>query len=339
MNRCCLAIVAAAALAACGLPPAPVGNPPTAQSGDSARHLVPGRSWMLPEAKAETLVYASDQGVWEDGGVYVYSYPQGKQVGFLQPDSGEVYEGLCSDAHGDVFVLGWIQNGQSLYYEYAHGGTQPINGIIARGVPSGCSVDSRSGNLAIANYVGGSGNCGGGDIAVYQGGQGSPTDYCDSSISYYYYCAYDDKGDLFASGNADFVNELPHGSSTLRHIYFNRKVAPGSVQWYGGQLVVTALGGAKGPTHLDRVTIVGSGARIVGATSLQTYHNEGTYLDVEFWIHGKIVAGPGAGSGGPTRRLYFWTYPAGGKAFKTIAAPDNSNFDGVTISVPPSQST
>lgn len=288
---------------------------------------------MLPEATSGVLLYVSDQGVWNNNGVYVYSYPQGKQVGFLQEFDGEMYEGLCSDRQGNVWTVGWIQNGQAFYDEYAHAGKYLINSINGSGVPSGCSVDPSTGNLAIANYV--DGNVGRGDIAVYQDAQGSPTDYYDSSIAYYYYCTYDDKGDLFASGNAGFINELAHKSSTLRHIYFNRKITPGSLQWNAGSLAITALEGSKGPVHVDRVTITGSGAKVVGTTSLKTYRNEGTYLPVESWIQGKAIAAPGAGNGGPTRLLYLWPYPAGGKAFKTITAPNNSNFDGVTLSVPP----
>jgi hypothetical protein len=325
MNKRALVIVTTGAmLAACGAQQSPLANGGIAQYSAIPQHRGHDRSWMLPEAKGDTLIYVSNQGRWDDGGVLVYSYPQGKQVGFLQPDTAEQYEGLCSDTHGNVWIVGWIQNGQAFLDEYAHGGTQPIDSIIATGMPSSCSVDPSTGNLAIANYV---------DIAVYQDAQGSPTNYYDSSITYYYYCTYDDKGDLFANGDTGYVNELPRGSSTLRHIYFDKRIAAGSLQWDKGDLAVTILGGAKGPTHVDRVTIAGSGAHIIGTTSLQTYKNEGTYLDVEFWIQGKTIAGPGAGSGGPTRRLYLWPYPAGGKAFKTIAAPDNSNFDGVTISV------
>ncbi|HVR46087.1 MAG TPA: hypothetical protein VMT95_05570 [Candidatus Binatia bacterium] len=331
-RRAWLALSAGASLAACGNPQPAAPFSTSFVSSVAEHHRVPGYSWILPGAASQDLIYVSDQGVWGKGGVYIYTYPQGKQVGFLEPDTEETYEGLCSDTQGNVWVVGWITNGQAFYDEYSHGSTRGINGLGGSGVPSGCSVDPSTGNLAIANYedfaVGGQG-----DIAVYQHAQGSPQDYYDSSITHYYYCTYDGKGNIFADGNANFINELPRNGSALRHVYFNKNIAPGSLQWNARDLAVTVLGGAKGPVRVDRVTVSGSGARIVGTTSLRTYHDEGTYLDVEFAIQAKFIVGPDAGNGGPTRQLYFWPYPAGGKAFKAIQAPDGSNFQGVAISV------
>lgn len=326
---------AAAALIGCSTQAAVTDSGALPRANASAQHRVRGRSWMLPEAKSQDLIYVSDQGIWSQTGVYVYSYPQGKQVGFLQPDTEEVYEGLCSDAQGNVWVLGWITNGQAFYDEYPHGGTQSIKGLGGYGVPYGCSTDPSTGNLAIANYEDYAVN-GRGDIAVYQDAQGTPQDYYDSSITYYYYCAYDDKGNLFADGDATgYINELPRKSSTLKHIYFNRKIAPNSLQWNAGYLHVSILDGAKGPVRVDRVTVAGSGAQIISTTSLRTYHDEGAYLNVQFAIQGKFITGPDAGVGGPTRELYFWPNPAGGKAFKAIAAPGGSNFQGVAVSAAP----
>jgi hypothetical protein len=295
------------------------------------QHLARGHSWMLPESKGAELVYVSLQGAYGKQGVDVYSYPEGKQVGFLQPDSEETYEGLCADAHGNVWVVGWISNGQDFFDEYAHGGTQPINGLSGSGVPSGCSVDPSTGNVAIAAFDDYSVRQG--DLAVYQKGQGQPTDYYDGSITNYYFCAYDDKGNLYADGNADYINELPGKSSTLRHVYLSKKIVPGSLQWNAGKLTVTVVGGAKGPVHVDRVTIEGSGAQIAGTSSLKTYDDKGQYLDVEFWIQGKTIAGTGPTGAGPTKALYFWPYPTGGKAIKTIPAPNNGNFYGVALSL------
>lgn len=316
---------------ACAYPSDTASSGALPQTATTVQHLTRTRSWMLPQAKSGDLVYVSDQGLYYDTGVYVYSYPQGKQVGFLQPDYSESFEGLCSDGSGNVYVLGWTSR-QSFIDEYAHGGTNPIKGLISSGIPSGCSVDPTSGNLAVANYEDPNAR-GYGDIAVYQNATGKPTYYYDSSIKYYYYCAYDNKGDLFADGNTDYINELPHNSSTLRHIYFNKHISPGSLKWNKSNLTIATLSGAKGPTRVDRVSVNGSGAKIIGSSNLDTYRDEGIYLDVEFWIQGSTIAGPGPNSAGPTKELYFWHYPAGGQAFKKIVAPKHSNFQGVTFSV------
>jgi hypothetical protein len=312
-------LAAAAAIAGCAGQPA--ANP-----------SVPAQSWMLKEAASEELVYVSDQGQYNDTGIYVYSYPQGKQVGFLQDDIDEVYEGLCADAHGDVWAVGWITNRQAFFDEYAHGGSQPIASIGANGVPSGCSVDPTTGNLAVANYIDYNTNPRRGDIAIYPKGSQTPKVYYDDSIKYYYYCAYDDDGNLYADGNTNYVNVLAKNSTTLRHVYFNKAIVPGSLQWNSGSLATAVVGGSKGPVRIDRVTVQGSGARITGTTSLETTPSWGNYLDVEIAIAGKVIAGPGPNAAGPSKALYFWAYPTGGKASKTIVAPNNSNFYGVAFS-------
>jgi hypothetical protein len=331
MNKRALIVVVAGALAACSGQRA-TNMAALPQTETIAQHLSRGHSWMLKEATSEDLVYVSEQGNFGKQGAYVYSYPQGKQVGFLQPDSYETYEGVCSDAHGNVWIVGWIGNRQSFSDEYAHGGTQEINGHGGYGLPSGCAVDPTTGNLAVANYIDGTIQGRRGDIAVYKDGSNTPADYYDDSITYYDYCTYDTKGNLYADGNANYINILAKNSNTLRHVYFNKSIAPGSLQWSGGTLTVSEVGGAKGPIRVDRVTVQGSGAQITGTTTLQTYKNKGQYLDVEFWIQGTIITGPSPTSSGPTKTLSFWAYPGGGKVSKTIVAPDNGNFWGVAIS-------
>jgi hypothetical protein len=52
---------------------------------------------MLPKAKSQDLLYVADSA----NGVYVFTYPEGKQVGLIRVDVGG---GLCSDKNGNVFV-------------------------------------------------------------------------------------------------------------------------------------------------------------------------------------------------------------------------------------------
>jgi hypothetical protein len=332
-KRSLLLLAAASALAACAMQSsgANFGALPRSQSKIIAQHRVHGRSWMLPQATGQDLVYVADVGTFYDQGVYVYSYPQGKKVGFIQPDE-DTYSGLCADNQGNVWVLTWAMNGQAFYSKYAHAETQPVTTIIASGVPSSCAVDPSTGNLAIANFEDFDVSRSRGDVAIYQGAQGKPEVYYDNSIIHYNFCAYDGKSNLYADGNGDLINELARNSGTFRHIYFNKKITPGSLQWNGGSLAITVVGGAKGPIRTDRVTVKGSGAQITGTTIQQTYHNEGEYLELGFSIQGKAIAGPGPGSAGPEGELYFWPYPAGGKAAKTIAAPTYSNFYAAAFS-------
>jgi hypothetical protein len=331
MNKRLIVFAAAGALAACSSAQSPTNTSALPQTQIAVQHNARWHSWMLKEAASETLVYVSENGEYNNPGVYVYSYPQGKQVGFLQENTGETFGGLCTDTHGDVWAPGWITNGQAFLTEWPHGGSQPLQDLITVGEPSGCSVDPKTGNLAIANYM--DFNVGRrGDIAIYKNGSQKPTEYYDNSITYYYYCAYDAKGNLYADGNTNYINVLAKNSNTLRHVYFNKKIVPGSLQWNGSSLAVVVVGGNKGPVELDRATIQGSGAQITGTTNLQTKPSWGNYLNVQYWIQGKIVAGIGPGSGSPVRTVYFWAYPGGGKASMTIAGPNNGNFAGVAIS-------
>ena len=120
------------------------------------------RSWMLPEAKGDELVYLAGQ----QGDTYVYSYPSGKLVGTLSGLGGGQYE--CVDRVGDVFIT--TPTG---IYEYAHGGTQPIN-FLPLAHSSGCAIDPVTGNLAVVAI--------GPTIYVYANAQGNPTAYTDGEL-------------------------------------------------------------------------------------------------------------------------------------------------------------
>ena len=117
-------------------------------------------------------------------------------------------------------------------------------------------------------------------------------------------------------------------------MYLNRRVTPGSLQWDGKDLAVVALRSGKGPTIVDRATVAGSNAQIVGTSRLQTPHNKGTYLTVQFAIGGGDIIGPGAAAGGPQRAVYFWKYPAGGRDTTAITS-GSANFYGVAFSAAP----
>jgi hypothetical protein len=81
-NRFALAAcVVAALLAGCGRSQLPIGAPVAVPQGRAiAMHTGFHRSRMLPEAKAEDLMYTTNDGGQE---VYAYSYPAGTLVGTL----------------------------------------------------------------------------------------------------------------------------------------------------------------------------------------------------------------------------------------------------------------
>lgn len=82
--------VAASALASCA------ASPSSPASSVAPADRPSERSWMLPEASGDTLLYVTS----DFGGVNVLSYPSGKLVGTL---SGVEYPiGVCADSGGNV---------------------------------------------------------------------------------------------------------------------------------------------------------------------------------------------------------------------------------------------
>jgi len=282
----------------------------------SASHaVVPGGSWMAPDAKKSSLLYVADEAT---GNVYIYSYPKGvlkgTLTGFYDPS------GMCSNKSGDVFIL----NGGGTSIEvFAHGGTSPIRTLGLPGYPElNCSVDPKTGNLALGVLYGGSGL-----IAVFTKGQGTATTYQPSGQVGIPGCAYDGSGNLFCdaygSRNRVFtLFELAKGSSnvTTVNVTGSSGLEAGPMQWDGTDL---AFGSAALGT-IYQIALSGSTGSVTGSTALT-----GTGWVWQFWIDGKrIIAPTYAGSGGA--EVGYWAYPAGGNPTKAITGFYQP--DGATIS-------
>src|SRR5580693_2694276 len=90
--------VAAAMLVGCGGSQPPIGAPGAMpQTSASATRADRGKSWMLPEAKSEDLLYVTNYSY-----ISVYSYPQDKLVGILNGFRSSV--GECVDSKGDIVI-------------------------------------------------------------------------------------------------------------------------------------------------------------------------------------------------------------------------------------------
>jgi hypothetical protein len=316
---------AVALLAGCGGSQPPIGALGSMpQTSTIATHAQRGKSWMLPEAKSEDLLYSSD---YTANVVFVYSYPKAKAVGVLTGFSAPL--GECVDKTGDV----WIVNaGTANVVEYAHGGTAPIAALSDPGVaPLGCSIDPTSGNLALADE--------GGHVFIYTGGHGVPMSYSDPDISSFLYCTYDDAGNLFADGDraGNLVAELPKGGSALTNITLNEALVQGSMQWDGQNLAMADLSGEKaksGPTRIRRVRISGTTGTIVGTTLLESKKNRRVVFAVQYWIQGHTIIGPSQQNKYP-RIVTMWRYPQGGKATVTLRAQKAILLWGNTVSLAP----
>lgn len=274
----------------------------------------PGRSWMLPEAKSETLLYVSDI---DANRVDVYSYPKLKAVGQLSADMLSP-DGLCTDAQGDVFVVMNTPNVNDVV-EFAHGGTTPIQTLQDPGqIAISCSVDPVTGNLAVTNVENIS--YGAGSISIYPKATGYPTNYADSKMAAPYFCAYDDKGNLYVDGLAGGPSdgpfelaEIPKGKSTFTPVTLKDTTInfPGDLLWDGKYLDVAdqeyAVNGSVLTGAIYRTT--GAAGKVVSKDVLANSDDLLQYFTV-----GSDVIGANYYGG----LVAFWQYPTGGKEIKTI---------------------
>jgi hypothetical protein len=266
-------------------------------------------SWMAPAAKSQTLLYVSDGGA---DAVLIYSYHAGKVVGKLTHLQDPA--GVCSDPTGNV----WVVNSASLtILQYAHGATKSKATLDDSGSanPLGCSVDPRTGNLAVTNLGTASG---GGNLAIYTSAQGSATTYTDPDLMYVYFCGYDLSGNLFVDGldgTYHFVlAELPSGGATLQTISLGGNVGfPGGVAWDGKYVAIgDQYYQSKHAAAIFQYSVSGSAGTLEGKTVLS-----GTCDALQFAIPkdgGKrdqqrnTVVVPDACSNSAA----FYDYPAGG---------------------------
>ena len=282
------------------------GVPPSATS----RHVPSGaKSRIDPTAATGRLLYVADAG---NNAVYVYTYPQLTGAGLL---TGFVAtEGVCTDRRGYV----WVLSNDETATEFAHGGTQPINqlrtntGFGDPGVSTGCAVNPKDGDLAVAGY---------GGLTVFFNGQETQATYSDGDFSRISYVGYDNRGNLYIDGvngsGAFLYGELPAGASSISEITLSGGTvsAPGGILWDGHHLDVGD--GSSGTIYqTDGTAILGTvstGATCGGQFSLSGSHERLVVPDF---------------CGGATG---VYKYPTGGAALKVISG--QSRPLGAAISV------
>jgi hypothetical protein len=293
----------AALLAGCGGSQLPVGTPQTPLIKAQIDHV---GSWVLPEAASSDLLYVGSLG----RGLAMYTYPKGKLVGVVKNPNFSYLAGECVDAYGDVFVTNL---GHNEIFEYQHGSKKLLQTLDA---PTGynsidCSVDPTTGNLAVSFLHGR--KRGPGAVGIYPHAHGSPQIYATPSITAYFFCGYDAKGDLFVDGRpptGDFdLAEIPAGTKKFIDISVNQKIAyPGSVLWDGKYLAI----GDQYAQNVYEFQIKGSQGTLVNTTPLNGIRAR--LGDRAFWIRGKRIVVATV-----TSSVDFFAYPAGGNATKTVS--------------------
>ncbi len=297
LARSALSISAAAAfLAGCGGSQPPIAAPGSMpQTSPAATHANRGNSWMLPEAASDDLLYVSNV-----QNVTVYSYPKGRHVGTLRGFYRPL--GECTDSASDVFIAN-----QNTVVEYKHGGTRPIRTLTLSGyAPVSCASDPTTGDLAVTWDAGFSS----GYIAVYQHGSGTPALYNNGDMLFRF-CDYDGTGNLFVDGGTKHGDlfefaELPRNGNALINMSLSQNIGFGAaVQWDGRYVTVED----DDVNRIYRFTISGSNGVLKGTVDLG--NAQGLY---QTWIDGKKVVGADILS----NTVWYWKYPAGGSAIKSI---------------------
>jgi hypothetical protein len=251
---------------------------------------------MAPEATSEDLLYISDF-----YGVHVFSYPKGVHVGDIYGFASPA--GLCSDQAGDVFVT---DPPTYHLYEYAHGSTKRLKTLYDNYVelsPFDCSVDPTSGNVAVASqdawYV-----------VIFPKAKERPRVYYESvPNTYMFYCAYDNKGDLFVDDVGKqpyfYIGELPKGATQFTNYRLDRRITnAGGIQFDGKHVILED----SRSLIVYRLRFSGSRAIIVGSTPLS-----GAKDVHQYWLQGKTLIGPDLYGD-----VYFWQYSQGGIPINSI---------------------
>lgn len=297
-RRLLVGIVLAAMLAGCdNLQPPAGANGSMPQAPVRTENAATGASWMSPAAKHSDLLYvAGSEG--PSSVVYVFSYPSGKPAGMIE----HAVSGLCTDAHGNVFMTQtWYSASRIL--EYAHGGTKPISQLSDpySGV-AGCAVDSASGDLAVEHTEDGT-------TLIYAHARGKPRVVHNFLVATRY-AAYNDAGALFTFGAADRVRiaELAkNGKSFVRIALAQRIDVPIGIQWQGKSMALgDGLQYTSGLTLVYQMAVKGRKAVTKGETSLGNSSNA-------FFIRGNTIA---VSQGD---EVVVYDYPGGGEPISTIS--------------------
>jgi hypothetical protein len=321
-------IFAAAVLASCS------GSQNTASWSPSIAPIGEARQKGNP-ARHDLLYVSSDF----NGDVYVFTYPQRRLAGTLTNLNAHA-SGECVDASGDVFITTFDELQRGKIFEYQHGGTSPVAILSDPGEAACCAVDPTTGDLAVTNrsdFSSSNPYPSNGDLAIYPGAQGTPQmHYNDSTVFRAFgFCGYDNQGSLYISADDSLdpgdglLLHFETGSDSFSVVNVNEPLYGAlSVQWDGTYLTVASASDSqgRGPISVDRLSISGSAATVVGTTTLVAMKS-----GPQSWIQGQTIIGVN-GNNQRSRDVSFWLYPGGGSHRQFIKNVGQGLF-GVTVSL------
>lgn len=152
-----------------------------------------------------------------------------------------------------------------------------------------------------------------------------PATYAYSGIESFYFCTYDDQGNLFVDGQAfsgpTYLFELRKGQSSLDIVKAPTLSDIAPIQWDGADLAIY-VGGGNDDARVLRVAVRKYRAKVEGKVNLKGPQG----YSGQFWIQGSTIIGPEDRSA----NLALWNYPEGGKPAQIVQ--DAGYPFGVTVS-------
>jgi hypothetical protein len=176
-------------------------------------------------------------------------------------------------------------------------------------------------------------------IAIFTDASGTASTYTDSSVREFNYCAYDDKGNLFITGQVNgpyqyAVTELDTSSATFKTVTLNKSVDfLDDLQWDGKYLAIDDF---YETGTIDRVQVSGSSGTIEATTSLSGAQFYGFWT----WLQNGTFISPTYTGYDRDKLMDFWSHPSGGNPTKKLPQRDfgGRRIHGVTVSVAPPDS-
>ncbi len=289
-------------------------------TGPQTHRIANFHSW-IRDTRADDRLYVAER---DQGGVYIYSWRQGKLIGEIY--SGLVQpEGICADTAQNVYV---VDSYATKIYEFTSEGLGPIKTWVdPYGYPWACAIDPVTGTLAVSNTsdFGSKSNAGG--LVFWIDGSGSPVEYKYSGVAGLYWMGYDTFSRLLLEGTGVgtppyfFLGEvLRQKPSELYELFFPPSVpfnCESGIQWDGKYMTVAGCSAIYQVTvsrgSYPKLEIVGTTTLSVGCCQFSDYyvpHNnsQGSKL---------VVSGTHLGSAFQCPTAYF-LYPAGGTATKLL---------------------
>lgn len=323
-SLCGLGLAAMIIVAGCAGPAISLSNAATVPSvfTETGRHAAVG-------TKRKDLVYVS-----AGDSVLVYAYDTQTVIEKL-PDLSDA-RGSCVDSKGNVYVTNF---GAADIVEFSHGVTKPARLVIdPDAYPIDCSIDPKTGNLAVLNYYGKT-EYSPGNVAIYTAAKGKPKLYPYSTFSQFLACGYDGTGDLVVSGysgpDLGFAY-LPPGGKTLQSFGLQLSYGwqgPAFIRWDGRHLVIEYRNDNHGFIFV-RYAVSGNSGEQEGTTTI-------TYGDVgpgPFWVgktgRGKKKVANTVAASIADFGTYFWSFPQGTPIYQLRY---NQDTYGTGVSVSPAQ--